>query len=129
MEDFAVSHIVEIQTEVRDVQSVRAACQRLHLPEPLAGTHELFAGQTATGLAVKLPGWRYPLVCDTASSQLRFDNFGGRWGNSQELDKFLQAYATERTLSEVRRQGHSVTEQLLADGSIKLIVQLSGGAL
>lgn len=74
-----VSHIVEIQTEVRDAHALRAACQRLHLSEPVAGTHELFASQTASGLAVQLPGWRYPLVCEPASGQLRFDNFGGRW--------------------------------------------------
>lgn len=124
-----MSHIVEIQTEIRDVHALRAACQRLHLSEPVAGTHELFASQTAAGLAVQLPGWRYLLVCDPASGQLRFDNFGGRWGNSQELEKLLQAYAAEKTLLEMRRQGHSVSEQRLADGSIKLTVQLSGGSL
>lgn len=121
-----LSHIVEIQTEVRDPLAIQAGCRRLGLAEPVAGSHELFAGQVATGWAIQLPGWRYLVVCDTATGQLRFDDFGGRWGNRAELEKFLQAYAAEKTLSEMRRQGHTVTEQRLADGSIKLFVQLTG---
>jgi len=119
---------VEIQTEVRDPLAVRAACQRLGLAEPVPGTHQLFAGQAASGLAVQLPGWRYPLVCDTAQGRLQFDNFGGHWGAPQELERFLQRYAAEKTLQEVKRQGHHVTEHCLADGSIKLTIQLTGGA-
>jgi hypothetical protein len=51
------------------------------------------------------------------------------WGAQQELDRFLQAYAVERTRIEARRQGHSVTEQPLADGSIKLTIHVGGGAV
>ena len=58
-----MSHIVTIKTEVRDAAAVRAACQRLHLPQPIQGTHRLFTS-SATGLAVALPKWRYPAVCD-----------------------------------------------------------------
>ena len=37
-------------------------------------------------------------------------------------------YAVEKARIEARRQGHSVTEQPLADGSIKLTIQVGGGA-
>ena len=50
------------------------------------------------------------------------------WGNPQQLDGFLQIYAVEKTKLEARKRGHSVTEQALADGSIKLTVQVAGGA-
>jgi hypothetical protein len=46
------------------------------------------------------------------------------WGDKRELDRFLQAYAVEKARIEARRQGHTVTEQSLADGSIKLTVQV-----
>ena len=118
-----MSHIVEIKTEVRDATAARAACQRLKLDAPVTGTARLFSGQ-ATGLIVNLRGWRYPAVFDTASGQARYDNFSGRWGDQQELDTFLQAYAVERTKIEARRKGHSVTEQPLADGSIKLTINV-----
>ena len=50
------------------------------------------------------------------------------WGQQQQLDKFLQAYAVEMARIQARKRGHSVTEQQLADGSIKLTIQVAGGA-
>jgi hypothetical protein len=101
--------------------------QRLGLPPPVRRTVELFSG-SAEGLAVELPGWHYPLVCDTASGTLKFDDYGGAWGDQKELNRFLQMYACEMAKIEARRHGHMVTEQPLADGSIKLTIQVSGGA-
>ncbi len=123
-----MSHIVTIKTEVRDAAAVRAACQRLGLAAPTQGTVKLFSGE-ATGLAVKLPDWTYPVVCDTATGQLQYDNFEGRWGEQKHLDALLQAYAVERAKQEARRRGHSTTEQTLTDGSIKLTIQVAGGAI
>ena len=123
-----MSHIVTVTTEVRDAAAVRAACQRLGLAEPTHGTVKLFSGE-ATGLAVQLPDWTYPVVCDTATGQLKFDNFKGRWGDQKELDTFMQAYAVEKAKLESRRRGHSTTEQTLPDGSIKLTIQIAGGAV
>ncbi len=122
-----MSHIVQIQAEVRDPQAVAAACRRLGLPEPVTGTAQLFSGQ-ATGLLVQLDGWLYPVVCDTATGRVRFDNYQGHWGRQEQLDKFLQAYAVERARLEARRKGHSVVEQPLADGSIRLTIQLGGAS-
>ena len=121
-----MSHIVTIKTEVRDAAAVRAACRRLSLAEPTHGTVKLFGGE-ATGLAVQLTDWKYPVVCDAASGQLKFDNFEGRWGDQEELDRFMQSYAVEKAKLEARRRGHSTTEQTLADGSIKLTIQVAGG--
>jgi hypothetical protein len=121
-----MSHIVAIRTEVRDVAAVRAACKRLGLAEPVQGTTKLFSGEV-TGLAIKLPGWQYPAVADLATGQMKFDNFGGRWGDPKHLDRFLQAYAVERCRLEARKKGHVVTEQQQADGSIKLTIQVAGG--
>ena len=122
-----MSHIVTVKTEVRDAAAVRAACQRLGLPAPVQGTVKLFSGEAA-GLAVQLPEWVYPVVCDTANGTLKYDNFNGRWGDQRRLDNFLQAYAVERARAEARRRGHTVSEQPLADGSIKLTIQVQGGA-
>ena len=122
-----MSHIVTIKTEVRDAAAIRAACRRLNLDQPEQGVFKLFNGE-ATGLAVRLPGWAYPVVCDTVSGQAQFDNFEGRWGDQKHLDRFLQAYDVEKAKLEARRLGHGVTEHALNDGSIKLTVQVSGGA-
>ena len=122
-----MSHIVQIQTQVKDAAAVRAACKRLGLAEPVAGKTRLFSGEVH-GLAIRLPGWAYPVVADLATGQLKFDNFGGRWGEQQHLDRFLQAYACEKAKIEARKKGHVVTEQRLSDGSIKLTIQVGGVA-
>ena len=105
-----MSHIVEIRTEVRDSAAVAAACRRLALPEPAHGTAELYSGQ-ATGLLVNLPDWLYPVVIDTGSGTIRYDNYGGGWGDEQHLHRFLQAYAVERARSEARKKNYASTEK------------------
>jgi len=120
-----MSHVVTIKSEVRDATAVRAACQRLGLPKPVEGTHRLFTS-SATGLAVQLPKWRYPAVCDLSTGQVAYDNFKGHWGESRQLDAFLQAYAVERAKAEARRKGHQITEARMSDGSIKLTINVGG---
>ena len=122
-----MSHIVEIKTQLRDGAAISAACARLGLPPPVQRKVQLFSDM-AEGLAVELSGWRFPVICELACGSLKFDNYGGAWGDQKELDRFLQVYACEKAKIEARRQGHSVTEQPLADGSIKLTIQVSGGA-
>ena len=121
-----MSHIVSITTEVRDHAAVSAACRRLELPLPHSGTAQLFSGQAA-GLIVRLPDWTYPVVINTTTGQVRYDNYNGAWGNQAELDHFLQIYAVEKARIEARKKGHHVTEQSLADGSIKLTIRVGGG--
>jgi len=122
-----MSHIVTIKTEVRDSTAVLAACRRLSLSSPIQGKTRLFSGE-AEGLAVQLPNWQYPVVCNLPRGQLHFDNFGGRWGEQRELDRFLQAYAVEKAKIEAWKRGHSVSEQSMGDGSIKLTIHVGEGA-
>ncbi|MDB5389071.1 MAG: hypothetical protein JWM11_4717 [Planctomycetaceae bacterium] len=118
-----MSHIVTIQTQVRDPAAISSACLRLQLPEPEFATVALF-NANATGWKVHLPEWTYPVICDVEQGQLCFDNYGGRWGERQHLDHFLQIYAVEKAKIEARRLGHSAIEQPLADGSIKVTIQV-----
>mgnify|MGYP000431894005 CR=1 FL=1 len=121
-----MSHIVTIKTQVRDLAAITTACQRLGLPVPVHGTSTIFTAQ-ATGYAVQLPNWRYPVVCDTDTGTVHYDNYNGTWGERSMLDRFLQMYAVEKAKLEARRQGHSVTEQPLSDGSVRLSIQVGGG--
>jgi len=122
-----MSHIVTIEVKVRDAASLAAACRRLNLPAPATGTTRLFSGEIS-GVPVQLPDWVYPVIADLTTGQLKYDNFQGRWGDPKHLDRFLQAYAVEAAKAAARRKGHTVSEQQLADGSIKLTVQVAGGA-
>jgi hypothetical protein len=120
-----MSHIVSIKTKLTDAAALSAACRRLGLAEPMKGTATLFTTE-ATGLIVKLPGWSYPAVVDTQSGEVKYDTYNGHWGKEEELHKLLQGYAVEKTRIEARRMGHTLTEQALADGSIKLTLQVGG---
>ena len=114
-----MSHIVTVQTKIHDPAAVTAACQRLNLPAPVQGTAQLYSGE-ATGLIVQLPGWQYPAVIDTLTGTIKYDNFGGYWGEQAHLNKFLQIYAVEKTKLEARKKGLTFSETQLQDGSIKL---------
>ncbi len=120
-----MSHIVTIQTQVRDPVAVAAACARLQLPAPTVRTVTLFMAE-ATGLVVELPQWRYPAVCHLDTGALQYDNFQNRWGDAAHLHRFLQIYAVEKTKIEARRSGHSAVEQPLPDGSIRVQIAVGG---
>ena len=121
-----MSHIVTIQTQVRDPAALAAACRRIGVASPVAGRARLYSGE-ARGLLVNLPGWRYPVVVDTAAGSLHYDNYGGNWGEQAQLDRLLQAYAVEKATLEARRAGHTVREQACGDGSVKLTIDLAAG--
>ena len=123
-----MSHLVTIITQIKDPIALAAACTRLGLQQPVQGKAQLYSAE-AEGLIVNLPGWTYPAVVDTTTGTIAFDTFGGRWGEQKELDKLLQLYAVEKARIEARKAGHSVTEQPLADGSIKLTIAVGGASI
>tara|TARA_R110002049_G_scaffold4601_5_gene32446 strand:+ start:635747 stop:636046 length:300 start_codon:yes stop_codon:yes gene_type:complete len=93
----------------------------MQLDEPVHRTVKLFSDE-ATGYCVSLPRWRYPVVCNTNEGVVKYDNYEGHWGEQALLDRLIQSYAVEKSIIEARKRGYCVTEQSLADGSIKLAV-------
>ena len=91
-----MSHIVEIVTEVRDPVAIRSACQRLTLPLPVLGRTKLFSGEVV-GWAVPLRDWKYPIVCNTETGTVHYDNYNGVWGDESRLHRFLQMYTIEKS--------------------------------
>ncbi len=71
-----MSHIVTIETQVRDPAAIELACARSNLPPAVFGTAMLFS-ETATGWQVQLPEWHYPVVSNVEQSRLHFYKFGG----------------------------------------------------
>ena len=118
---------MSLTTAVRDPAAVHAACRRLGLPEPANGTAQLYGGQVS-GLLVQLPDWLYPIVIDPSTGTVRYDNYGGVWGDEQHLHRFVQAYVVERSRIEARKKSYATTEQSLADGSIMVEIEVGGQA-
>ena len=122
-----MSHIVHIKTEVRDFSAVGLACNRMKIDAPVNGTFQLYNSEV-TGCGIQLREWNYPVVCLLRTGEIKFDNYEGRWGDPKRLDEFLQSYAVEKAKIEARKNGHSVAEKQLEDGSIKLTVSIGGVA-
>lgn len=116
-----MSHIVNIKTEVKDEQAVRTACQRLKIEAPTFGDFRVYS-VNRSGLGVKLSGWQFPVVCNLGTGAVDYDNYNGNWGAQERLDEFLQMYTVEKAKLEAAKNGYSVFEETLADGSIKLSV-------
>jgi hypothetical protein len=114
-----MSHLVSIETRMKDPAAVAAACQRMGLPAPVQGTAQFYSGE-ATGLLVHLPGWVYPAVIDPQTGTVRCDTYEGGWGDAAHLDRFLQMYVVEECRLQARGKGYPVSEQQLADGSIRV---------
>ena len=135
-----MSHIVTVKTEVRDLTAIRAACRRLGwelkegqrsyrwfgewvgdspLPE---GVNKDTLGTCAHAIAV--PGARYEIGLQKTPTGFRvlwdYWNPGGLTQGTG--GQFLQAYAVEKARIEARKQGRSVREETLKDGSIRLTV-------
>ena len=69
-----------------------------------------------------------PSCATRIEATVQYDNYEGHWGEQAHLDRLIQMYAVEKSALEARRQGHTVTEQPLADGSIKLTIQVGSEA-
>lgn len=119
-----MSHTVTIKTQFKDEAALAAACREMGIAAPVRGTASLFQSQDRdlAGLIVRLPGWHYPVIVDTANGTARFDNYNGHWGKQSELDRLTQLYAVHKATLEARRKGWSVTRQPGANGTVKLIV-------
>ncbi len=117
-----MSHIVTIKTACKDINAIRAACSVLKLDAPVIGTHKLYNNQTAQGIGVSLPDWRFPIVISQETGEIRFDNYGGSWGKQTHLDAFVQRYAIEKARIEARKKNHSFREETLSNGSVKVTI-------
>lgn len=117
-----MNSLISLATRVRDPVAVTAACRHLSLPAPVQDTVQ-FPGGEATGLVVKLPGWNPPIVIDTDAGMIHYDIDSKLQRDSQQLNRFLRAYALERVKWIARQQGVALSESSLPDGSIQLQIR------
>ena len=120
-----MSHVVTIETKLKDPAALSAACARLRLPEPKTETVKFFDGSEHEGLAVRPPGFVYPVVVKEDGTTLS-DTYGGRWGDDAFLGRLKQAYAVEAAKLQAKARGHRCTETPLPDGGVKLTVTAGG---
>ena len=122
-----MSHIVTIKTEVRDPPGRRG---RMPAARPARADRRRRCALQRRGRWAARDAPRLALPGRLRHRQRRacYDNYGGSWGLQEHLDRFLQRYAVEKAGIEARKRGHSVVEQVLVDGSIKVTINIGGEA-
>ena len=86
-----MSHTVTIDVKFKDKEVAIKAAQAMSATVIGEGSHRLFSS-SHTGLAIKFPGWNYPIVID-AEGRVHYDNYNGSWGSISQLDHFQEEYA------------------------------------
>ena len=104
-----MSHTTTIEAVVDDPDAIQAACLRCEAEYVGHGEHKLFDGTLATGHAVKLADWCYPVIFGD-DGKCHYDNYGGTWGDEVKLQQFRQAYSLERVIGAARAAGQIVGE-------------------
>lgn len=105
-----MSHLVTIQTKVKDERAVRRACELLKLKAPRRGKFTVYTRELE-GLGVFLPGWSYAMVINTTTGETQLDNYNGHWGAQVELDKFMQRYGIEAAKQLAEDEGKAYSEE------------------
>jgi len=121
-----MSHTTTIDLQFKHEAAILAAARELNLPVPVRGTASLYQAKdkNLSGLIVRLPGWKYPVIIDTATGTgtAKYDNFNGVWGKQEELNKFKQLYGVHAAQNLLRQQGKTFTRKTLTNGSIQLTI-------
>jgi hypothetical protein len=117
-----MSHVIKLKLEIRDKDLFARVARDLGL-EIKEAPVRFFDGSYRTGLAVKLPGWTYPVLVDS-EGQVTYDNYGGHWGNITELNRLTQEYVARLVEREAVLSGQFAVRQTQADGS--LVIRVGG---
>ena len=147
LNDFCRSacHVSSIKLEVKSLEALKLACQRLGLEfrenqktyawfGRYAGDSPLPEGFTQEDLgrsdhAIRVPDAIYEigLVFRDGAWHLMWDSWqtgGLEAALGKDCNELRQAYGIEAAKLEAQRQGYSIYEQALEDGSVKLHVQV-----
>jgi len=95
-----MSHIQEITLKT-SLEAVKRAARKKGYRFEENATVSFYSG-TASGLAVYLPGWKYPVVFDN-DLKVYYDNWGGKWGDAKVLEEFKKEVKKENKRTEKER--------------------------
>jgi len=100
---------MNIEIEMHEKAALQAACRRLRLELKENQKVRFYDGTQAEGIAIKLPGWKYPIVVKNDGT-VAYDNYNGRWGDISELNKLKAYYGIEKAKIEARKKGYDFIE-------------------
>jgi len=126
-----MSHITNIELEIKDLAALKAACNRMGFTfKENQNTCNYYRGQKADCLhAIEVPGAAYEVGVvknKNGGYSLIWDPFihgGLESALGPAAGKLKQAYGIEKAKLEARKKGFSVYERIKEDGAIILSVE------
>ena len=122
-----MSHFTTIQTQIRDIAALRAACRELGFTVQENAVARGYGENRHKGeYVIRLKG-----PYDIALNRQQDGTFGlttDWWDGHVEKEvgtnygRLLQLYGVHKARIEAQRKGYTVRRQSLADGSIKLVI-------
>jgi hypothetical protein len=122
-----VSHFTSIQTQIRDIAALRAACAELGVGLVENAVARGYGSNTHKGeYVIKLKG-----PYDIAVNRQQDGTYGlttDWWDGHVEKEvgknygRLLQLYGVHKARIEAQKKGYTVRRQTLGDGSIKLVI-------
>jgi hypothetical protein len=122
-----MSHFTTIETQVKDIEALKAACNELGLAVVQNGQARGYGDRTHQGeYVIKLKG-PFDIALNrqvNGSYQLITDWWDGHVEKEvgKNFGQLLQLYGVHKTTAEARRKGYSVSRGILKDGAIKLCI-------
>lgn len=121
-----MSHFTKIETQIKDIEALRAACAELGLPLLQNTTARGYLQNEMPGeyvirlngpydIAVNREAQGYALTCDWWAGHVEKE-VGSKFG------RLLQLYGVHKAMREARLKGCLVQRKNQQDGSIKLVI-------
>ncbi|MDA1257860.1 MAG: DUF1257 domain-containing protein [Chloroflexi bacterium] len=122
-----MSHFATIQTQVRDLDALKAACEELGLEVVKNADARGYGSNRLKGeVVIRLKG-PYDIAVnaqDNGTFGLTCDWWGGHVEKEagKNYGRILQLYGVHKATREARRKGYTVRRKLHGDGSIRLTI-------
>src|SRR5438034_382357 len=94
-----------IVSSIHDPRALTAACRQLGLAAPVEGAAQLGA-ETVRGWVIRLPGVRFPIVCDTLSGLVAYHPLDGLHDRYRHIMEFIERYYAVRAQQRQDRERH-----------------------
>jgi hypothetical protein len=110
-----MSHRTTVKTEFRDPVRLALACDHLGITYQRGEFRERFYQRDDFGegdFKMKLKGWEYPVVVNTKTGEVHFDNYNGDWGDIERLNDVDMKYRESIVMDEAQLlilEGYSIT--------------------
>lgn len=114
-----MSHIVQAALKLTERKHLLAAIEQLGLKNLGEARHKLYSGNYVQGLGIQFKGWNHPVVIDSEGTA-HYDNFGGTWGNQDNLDELCQRYALIGAEETAAIEGYIYNQTTLENGDVEV---------